>query len=134
MYLPPPDKKLLKAMVAAQKSEGAFVVINYDTMRAYFSSSVGFKSDLIAMECDANRVNIPIPKSSLQGTLDSLQHYGLINRKSQGSNYANYQVTHYGFTHRAIRIHNAWSAIISHIVFPSIVAFITALITSLVFT
>lgn len=126
MYLYPFDRKLLALLKKVQVHEGAYVVLLTDNTCFQLSKLDPACEDV---DCETH-THYPLPaplfSTTLQNSLNILIEEGLIKRAIMGEFY---QVTARGWRNLNIQKHELLKAIVTHVAFPSLVAFITALLT-----
>ena len=112
MILPKIDKKVLKLMKEVQNSEFCYVAIDFRSVQNAFSNTIG--------------ETIKYSVASLHASLNYLQDNQFIVKPNSGPVY---QVTHIGWYQGFIRRSEVLHMLLTHVAFPSLVAFITTLLT-----
>lgn len=127
MYLFPPDHKLLNACKHAQMREDKYVFV-YPTsnkVSLYHLDSFYHEHVDAALNHDPD-ITIRIPDYTSRPTLNSLVSNGLLNRVASGDIY---QVTHLGWYNNRLEFSTWLKLVITNVLFPAIVAFITTVLT-----
>ena len=126
MYMYPTDKQRLRLLIKAQKREDQYVVLSADHL-VYHSDT--FSSDSVDKAMVSDPYIARIPEDSFEPALRSLQNNEYVQRIGSSPFF---QVTHRGWNVLSA-MRNDWiRLILTHVVFPSIVAFVTTLITLLI--
>ncbi len=125
MILPKIDKKVLKLMKEVQNSEFCYVAIDFRNMKMHRSISDTSSS---VQNAFSNTIGETIKYSvaSLHASLNYLQDNQFIVKPNSGPVY---QVTHIGWYQGFIRRSEVLHMLLTHVAFPSLVAFITTLLT-----
>lgn len=124
--LPPPDRRLLRKLKYAQSFENYYVVIDVETMKAY-SASGYYQVDAENAVATGKGIALGVSLALLDASIDYLRELGLLDYIAGPV----YQVTHIGWYHPYIRRRELLHNVVTHVLFPSVVAFITALLTIL---
>lgn len=121
------DRKILRIVKKAQGSLGKYVYIDVFNPCIYHLEGSDIEN--------RNRAFAENPFSKLKFDTDTihlsiqnLMDADLLNSFSSGI----YQVTYHGWNYRAVRRSEIVNKLVTHILFPSLVAFITTLITLLI--
>ncbi len=125
MYLIPSDRKVLSALKKAQSSESAYVAIDYINGYAYHSTSEDHRSVEAAFST-SYRIKLKRSKSELVFALNYMCNHGLLEHVNSGPVY---QVTSEGWRNPHMVRMETLNSIVTHVVFPSLVALITTLLT-----
>ena len=126
----PPDIKLLKTLKKAQSVPNYYVAINTHTMQAYTTTGY-YTDDVDTAFKGTDGVPIKLSEADLEVSLQYLLKHEFITKPSSGSVY---QVTRSGWYNRYVRRREILSLILTHVLFPSVVAFITTIITLIIST
>lgn len=118
------DVKILSALKKAQQSESDYVFLDLDTSRCWHCSGYYMSDVESAIRHDPDS-HFKVRRGSEKPSLDHLIEQGCVARTAGSV----YQVTHHGWFNRSVRAKEVLKLIVTHVVFPSAVAFITTLIT-----
>lgn len=121
----PPDVKLIQVLKKAQIYPNYYVAINFDTKQAYTIQWPDHTGVENAFKCSEG-IPIRLSDADLEVSLTYLMDQGYIKKPSSGPVY---QVTRSGWYDRYVRRREIISLIVTHVLFPSIVALITTLLT-----
>lgn len=124
----PPDIRLLKTLKKVQGLPTYYVAINTATKQAYMITGCTLADVTNAFNASEG-VPIKLSDAELAISLDYLKDQGCIIKPA---NAPVYQVTHSGWYNGYVRRKEALSLVLTHVLFPSAVAFITTIITLLV--
>ena len=125
MTLYPPDIKLLKTLKEAQGIPTYYVVIDENSMQAFQCTSY-HHSDVETAINGGQGIPIRLSRADLEISLQYLLENKYITRPAMAPVF---QVLRPGWYNRYVRRREIIQAIVTHIVFPSIVALITTLLT-----
>lgn len=123
--------KVLRSLIQAQMKpeKGRYAVID-PSSGAVYSCDGFYYADVQRAMAGAPAAMLPrITQNELEEILDYLAGNRLIRRAPGGPAI---HVTQDGWYHRSIRLHDFMQAVVTHIVFPSVVAFLTTIITLMI--
>ena len=125
MFLPRNDRLLLHKLKSVQGEEYNYIVIDLDqkiTCRCFGQQQKdvekAYASDLWE--------KLPKNKLATSSSLDYLISIGMVKKVNSGPVY---KVTPQGWRNSSVREHEIVVAVITHVLFPSLVAFVTTLLT-----
>lgn len=124
MELYGPDVKLLCRLKRAQEDLNAFVLLSEGSVRpcpGFYASDVDR-----ALQSSRKPLRLRIPPAFLDASLSRLLGLGLLEKPSSGPVY---RVTYDGWFARRVRVREILRLIVTHVLFPSLVAFLTTLFT-----
>lgn len=127
MILYPPDIKLLKTLKDAQAIPTYYVVIDVESLQA-FQATGYYHTDVQTAVRGGAGVPIRLSRADLEISLGYLVENGYVSKPASAPVY---QVMRPGWYSRYVRRSEMLRLILTHILFPSAVAFITTLITLL---
>ena len=122
------DKKVIKALKAAQYTDAAYVYIDPLSMECYHLADISHK-DIESVMGYPSVSKIKIPPAFLYSSLKNLEQDGYI-RKPLSKDI--YQVTYNGWFAASVRRSEILKLIMTHVVFPSAVALVTTILTLLI--
>lgn len=123
--LPKDARNLLKSIKKVQTSLNDYVYIDYLSQRIYPVSNISIELDRKAIENNIYST-FKVQPSNFHGTMQYLIDNNLV--KKSGASY-HYQLSYLGRENSYLTRCEIMRAILTHIVFPSVVAFITTIIT-----
>lgn len=123
--LPKDARTLLTAIKNVQTSLSSYVYIDIYSQRVYPISTINIEETSRAIENDIFS-SYKVRSCDFKGTMQYLVDNNLVSETKVPYIY---QLKYIGKENLYLRLHDLLSAIITHIIFPSLVAFITTLIT-----
>lgn len=123
MHLFKSDIRILETLKKVQKSEECYVYVDIPNKRAYFSTSYYHDAVINAVSTN-DYVSIESHNESISASLRYLEKHGLISTIGPSV----YQVTHLGWFNKEVMRRELIHSLITHILFPSIVALVTTLL------
>lgn len=126
MHIYKTDRRILKAAKEAQADPDGWFVIDPETMLIYRSSGYYMKDVRLAKEGTAVS-RLKIDPRFFWDAMDNLKSSGLIATPGGEA----FQVTYHGWNYHVVRREEIVSRLLTHVAFPSLVAFITTLVTLL---
>lgn len=124
MVLYDPDIRLLCRLKRVQEELNAFVLLDGDGVRpcpGFYASDVDR-----ALQSSRKPLRLRIPPAFLDASLSRLLSLGLLEKPSSGPVF---RVTYDGWFARQVRAREVLGLIVTHVLFPSLVAFLTTLFT-----
>ncbi|MGI6721093.1 MAG: hypothetical protein ACOX4I_00830 [Anaerovoracaceae bacterium] len=125
MILCPNDRKLLAFLKRLQRTESGYVLLYTDNALSYVGGF--YYDDVQKAAASYPRFFTKIPKTSFKPTLNSLIEKGLLRRSPVSGVY---QVTHDGWNNYYLRRIEVLKLVVTHVAFPSLVAFVTTVIAN----
>lgn len=125
MFLVKTDRKILKACCELQSCHGSYLFIDQQLPRIYRSPSYDFEDVRRSIASD-NFVEVPVSWSVLDSSIQFLIANGFLNTTEVSGIF---QVSHDGWIYEDVHRHEFVMLVLTHVLFPSFVAFVTTVIT-----
>lgn len=121
------DIRILEALKTVQESETCYAIVDFEQKRAYHTTS--YYHDAVERAISTNNyVVIRSGEENIAASLLYLAKHGFVVHIGGPV----YQVTHKGWFSKELRRRKIVHSLINHVLFPSLVALITTLLTLLI--
>lgn len=125
MYLTFNETRILSALKKAQSSLNSYVLVDLDGQKAYCCSECSHTAANAALEKEAG-IKIKASSAEIEAALSFFREEGFLKRPAFARIY---QVTYDGWRNRSLRRHEILTTVVTHFLFPSLVAFVTTIVT-----